>query len=127
MQSDILSLDLFANGTAMKDLVEPIQLTLVSDDSNMCIFGRTNEEMVYRRSFPGVCPKRDHHLCHQPFVDFWSHSEKCFCGPGMQQCRGHFFRERAAELGESAVDLRMVRYPQLDHSAPWGQPNGQGS
>lgn len=33
MQSDILSLDLFANGTAMKDLVEPIQLTLVSDGS----------------------------------------------------------------------------------------------
>lgn len=32
MQSDLLSLDLFVNGTALKDLVQPIQFTLAASD-----------------------------------------------------------------------------------------------
>lgn len=44
MQSDILSLDLFANGTAVKDLVEPIQLTLVSDGSQPATCAYLDEE-----------------------------------------------------------------------------------
>eukprot|EP00438_Fugacium_kawagutii_P019298 Skav220910 [mRNA] locus=scaffold1145:7800:16310:+ [translate_table: standard] len=45
LQSEVLSLDLFANGTAVKDLVEPIQLTLASSPDQPAICAFLDEEL----------------------------------------------------------------------------------
>ena len=98
------------------------------------IFGRRPQWMVHRGCLCGVYCRWDAWdawdagLCRQPLVDLRRHPAERLCGPGLQQCGGHFFAAGAAELGETAkLDHPAIGSLELADADGWSRATGHGS